>query len=371
MKVLALDTSMQACSAAVYDAGRGRVLAEEFREMERGHAEAIAPMVAAVLAAAGLAPPQLGRIAVTTGPGTFTGVRIGLAMAKGLGLALDLAVLGLPSLRVIAENAVADAVPLAVVADARLDEVYAAIYGSAREELLPPGVFTLEALLDRLPAGPVSVIGSAAGALLAAAGRAGLVRSRAGDLPVASRLARLAAGLPAPEQPPRPLYLRGPGARPQAEGLLPPLAIRDATPLDAGLFAAMHAEAFTAPWPAEDFARLMAMPGARPVIAMSRDEPVGFALVRQAADEAEILTIATRPAYRRRGVARALIEHQRRALEAAGVTALYIEVAPSNLAARLLYEALGFGVAGRRKAYYGAAGGPHEDAIVMRREVRR
>ena len=83
MKILSLDTAMAACSAAVVDTDAGSPLAAAFVPMERGHAEALPPMVSEVLQVAGLDIRHIDRIAVTTGPGTFTGVRIGLAFARG------------------------------------------------------------------------------------------------------------------------------------------------------------------------------------------------------------------------------------------------------------------------------------------------
>ena len=92
MILLAIDTALASCSACVYDSTNGKILAEERELMERGHAEALPPMVARVMAASGLGYGDLNRIAVTTGPGTFTGIRIGLSFARALGLALDIAV---------------------------------------------------------------------------------------------------------------------------------------------------------------------------------------------------------------------------------------------------------------------------------------
>src|SRR5690349_14737564 len=86
--LLAFDTSMAACSAAVYDMAGGHVLAARFALMERGHADALAPMIKAVMDEAQIAFADLTRIGVTMGPGTFTGVRTGIAMARGLALAL-------------------------------------------------------------------------------------------------------------------------------------------------------------------------------------------------------------------------------------------------------------------------------------------
>ena len=94
MLILCIDTSLAACSACVYDSTQNKILAEERELMERGHAEALPPMVARVMAAAGIQYRDLNRIAVTTGPGTFTGIRIGLSFARALGLSLNIKVVG-------------------------------------------------------------------------------------------------------------------------------------------------------------------------------------------------------------------------------------------------------------------------------------
>jgi ribosomal-protein-alanine N-acetyltransferase len=213
-------------------------------------------------------------------------------------------------------------------------------------------------------------MGSAADAVIAATARTGLIRSRVGDLPVASAFAPLAATMPVTSAMPSPLYLRAAGAKPQPRNLRNrPAVVREATALEAPLLAELHAECFETPWASEDFARLMAMPGAVSLIASDQDEPLGFALLRRAADEVEILTIGTRPAARRRGVARALIDDQSRFLATQGIVSLFIEVACSNAAAQALYRACGFAETARRMAYYERAGGYREDAIIMRKDI--
>ena len=94
MMLLAIDTALGSCSACVYDSANSKVIAEERALMERGHAEALPPMVARVMAASRLGYSDLNRIAVTTGPGTFTGIRIGLSFARALGLSLNIKVVG-------------------------------------------------------------------------------------------------------------------------------------------------------------------------------------------------------------------------------------------------------------------------------------
>ncbi len=95
MILVGIDTSLAACSACVYDSTKNKILAEERELMERGHAEALPPMVARVMVASGIQYGNLSRIAVTTGPGTFTGIRIGLSFARALGLSLNIKVVGI------------------------------------------------------------------------------------------------------------------------------------------------------------------------------------------------------------------------------------------------------------------------------------
>src|ERR1700733_8151321 len=122
MKILAVDTALGACSAALLEGET--VLAHRFVAMERGHAEALAPMVEEIMAGHGFA--SLDRLAVTTGPGTFTGHRVGLAFMRGLKVALHLPLAGVTTLSAMAEQAKAQCGTTRAIAlhDARRDEVY-------------------------------------------------------------------------------------------------------------------------------------------------------------------------------------------------------------------------------------------------------
>ncbi len=86
MLILAIDTALDACSAAVLDTNAARLIAHESEPMKRGHAEALMPLLARVIKQAGIAFADLDRIAVTTGPGSFTGLRVGLSAARGIAL---------------------------------------------------------------------------------------------------------------------------------------------------------------------------------------------------------------------------------------------------------------------------------------------
>ena len=366
MKLLALDTSMAACSAAILDTDRDVILARRWVAMERGHAEALAPMIAEVLQEAELHPRDLSRIAVTAGPGTFTGVRIGLAMARGLGLALGIPVAGLDSLAAIAAN-VPPGRPVLVAADARKEEVYAAGFDADGTRRFGPEVMSLGEAARRLAPGSV-VLGTAAERIMAIAGAADWLHPPGVDLPDAAALARRSAMLPRPGSMPQPIYLRSADATPQPLAMNEPL-LRTAVAVDAAALALLHAECFDTAWSASEFAGLMLMPGTEVLMAFDGPEPLAFLMTRRAADEAEIVTIATRPGARRRGLARRLLDHQSTEFLAAGIATLFLEVASSNAAARGLYESLGFRPAGLRRNYYDRGGGLREDAVVMRKDL--
>lgn len=368
MKILSLDTAMAACSAAVIDTDMARPLAAAFVPMERGHAEALPPMVAEVMQQSGLDFPQIDRIAVTTGPGTFTGVRIGLAFARGLALARSLPVVGIDSLSAIASNEGADA-PLLVVSDARNDEVYAAIFESGRRLVKGPHVTSAAAVAEDVPSEAL-VLGSAAEVVMRASGRSDLKRSRAGDLPVAAQFARIAAASAADTMP-SPLYLRAPDAKPHSAPLraINNLTIQSVGSSAASLLSVLHGEIFEDGWTAKSFQDMLETSGTEAGIAAERGEPLGFIVTRRAADEAEIIVIGSRPSIQRRGVARQLLSQHVAQLAANGVRHLFLEVAASNSPAQALYTSCGFVEAGRRRGYYRRRDGV-EDAIIMRRELR-
>ena len=98
MRVLAIDTALEACSVALLDTGQPDRAVHESLAMTRGHAEALMPMIARVFERASLDAGQLDRIAVTVGPGSFTGLRVGIAAARGIALASGKPAIGLTTL---------------------------------------------------------------------------------------------------------------------------------------------------------------------------------------------------------------------------------------------------------------------------------
>jgi tRNA threonylcarbamoyladenosine biosynthesis protein TsaB len=209
MIVLALDTANGACSAAVLR--DGAVLAALSEPMMRGHQERLAPLVREVMTGAGIAFAELDRIGVTVGPGSFTGLRVGLAFAKGLALALGRPCVGIGSLEALAASEAGPGLTAAVI-DAKRGQVYLQVFEGGAA-VMAPDVLPLEIAAARLAelwsGGTSRLVGPGAGLLTGVLTHAEIIERAAPD-PVA--LARLAAARPAGAAP-RPLYLRAPDAK--------------------------------------------------------------------------------------------------------------------------------------------------------------
>jgi tRNA threonylcarbamoyladenosine biosynthesis protein TsaB len=223
MNILAFDTCFGSCSVAVRKTtARGEiVLREEYEERATGHAEALIPMMERVMSGAQLTFADIDRIAVTEGPGTFTGVRIGVATARGLAVALQKPLVAMSSLMVMALRA--DHLLgakragrlLAVCVDARKGQIYAQLFGeNGGDALCEPLLVTPEDLQTHLHGQPFLAVGSGAQAAVAASpARLGEVQLPALE-PHARFLALLAAGLTVRSKL-SPLYMRAPDAKPQ------------------------------------------------------------------------------------------------------------------------------------------------------------
>src|SRR4051795_13526724 len=127
MLILAIDTALDACAAGVLDTGQNKLIAQESLAMKRGHAEALMPLIARVMRESGVAFSALDRIAATTGPGSFTGLRVGLSAARGIALAAGKPVVGVTTLTAFAAPLVSENEkprPVLAAIDARHDHVY-------------------------------------------------------------------------------------------------------------------------------------------------------------------------------------------------------------------------------------------------------
>jgi len=222
MNVLAVDTALTACSVAILAGDRATVVSEP---MPRGHAEALMPMLESAFAQAGLGYGDIDRFVVTIGPGTFTGVRVGVSAVRGFALTTGKPAVGISTLQALAATARdGDGVagPLLVAMDARRDEVYAQAFDAAGGALTEPMVITVADLLERVPEAVSGVYGSAAEAVADAARDTGrnlaVMGTRSAPDPVS--LAALGRATE-PTVAPAPLYLRPPDAKPQAGAALP------------------------------------------------------------------------------------------------------------------------------------------------------
>lgn len=221
MNLLAIDCATNACSAALWlNDGPGPV---RHAVMRRGHAEALMPMVAEIMEEAGLEFAGLDAIAVTTGPGAFTGIRIGLSAARGFALAAGLPVIGVTTLEAVAAAQDSRGHPLLVALDSKRDDIYLQLFRADGAPVDGPRALLPEEIEAILPAGEaVAVAGDMADRVVCELDTRlpPLVRLTGPDLPDAAVVARIAVERwPATisAEAPSALYLRPPDAIPVAE----------------------------------------------------------------------------------------------------------------------------------------------------------
>jgi tRNA threonylcarbamoyladenosine biosynthesis protein TsaB len=213
LRLLAFDTSGPTLSVVAAEAGEP--VARRDEALDRGHAERLLPLLGAALVEAGWSWRDLDLIAVATGPGNFTGIRAGIAVARALVLALQCRALGIGTLEIIAESAGEQALAgqwIDAVLDARRDEVYVQRFTSDMQVLTPPALVPMAEFARRCPSGGI-LVGDVA-ARLVRAGETALPGSR--DALTMARLVgrRMAEGAePVPPEDLRPVYVRPPDAR--------------------------------------------------------------------------------------------------------------------------------------------------------------
>lgn len=223
MKVLAFDTALDACSVAVCETDR--VIAHRHEVLSKGHAERLVPMIELALADAAMRFQDIDLVAVTVGPGTFTGIRIGLSAARGIALTTGVRIAGVTTLAAIAEGArrpapAEEGSAIAVLHDAHRAELFCQIFSAdAGSPPPPPELIALTDAVSMIPVGPAMVVGSGvrqvADQILKH--RPDVLFSDAPINPdaifvagIGTRQARLGiVGI----TPPEPLYLRAPDAR--------------------------------------------------------------------------------------------------------------------------------------------------------------
>jgi tRNA threonylcarbamoyladenosine biosynthesis protein TsaB len=223
MLILAIDTALDACAAAVLDTNANKLLAHESQAMKRGHAEALMPLIARVMKASGVAFDALDRIAATNGPGSFTGLRVGLSAARGIALAANKPVVGLTTLTAYAAPVVSEngEHPIISAIDARHDHVYFQAVSGNGSSLIRPRVAPIEEALGASRFGPPHLVGNAAKILSQRwpADAPPPFKVDAQPAPDIAWVAWLGAAVSPNTAPARPFYLRAPDVKPPKDPL--------------------------------------------------------------------------------------------------------------------------------------------------------
>jgi len=223
MLILAIDTALDACAAAVVDTRNAKVIAQESQAMKRGHAEALMPLIARVMKESGVGFAALDRIAATTGPGSFTGLRVGLSAARGIALAAAKPVVGVTTLTAYAAPVVSEngEHPVIAAIDARHDHVYLQVVSGNGGSLVTPRVAPMAEALAASRFGAPHLVGNAADIIAERWPKDAPPPFKVEPQPAPDIVwvAWLAAAVDPALATPRPFYLRAPDAKPPADAL--------------------------------------------------------------------------------------------------------------------------------------------------------
>lgn len=210
--LLALDCAAGACSVALFDGRKPQ--AHEACRLSRGHAEVLMPMVDRVLKAAGRTAGDIDAVAATVGPGSFTGLRIGLAAARGLALAVGARTVPVTTLEALAHAAGPSDTPVLAALDTKRGDLYAQWFDAGGVPVGAPAAMEADAALSLAPAQRVRLVGDSTGLLAERAAARGLDAAvvDGSDVPDARHVAALAVARLETDGPGelRPLYLRAP-----------------------------------------------------------------------------------------------------------------------------------------------------------------
>lgn len=224
MKILALDTALGACSVIIFDALNDTILCSDTAVLERGHAEILLPMVRKCMEKAQISFSQLDRIAVTIGPGSYTGIRVGIAAARAIGLAAQKPVVGVATLSALIAPLIAfrgKGLSAAAI-DARHEHVYFQAVAHGGRPIAPAAYLSISDARRLIGAGPVMLAGSGAARLAYECLSHGIeaLLSSEPDYPNPLWVAKLAAIADPHQALPKPLYLKAPDAVPQTRSII-------------------------------------------------------------------------------------------------------------------------------------------------------
>ena len=374
MIILAIESAALVASAALLDGEK--ITARYSVDHALTHSETLMPMVDEIMRMTGTSPTDLDAVAVSGGPGSFTGLRIGAATAKALGMALDIPLIHVPTLEAMAFNLIAYNGLICPIMDARRSEVYTGLFmavGGKLEALMGECAMPLADLLDVIKEKyisdiPVMFLGDGvpvfkekikeALASHAAFAPPHLSRQDAASVAVLGA-AMYERGQTVSADAFVPTYLR------QSQAEREYVEIRPAGEADLAEIADLEAAVFADPW-SEDSLKKYASSSVHGVLAARRKgELAGYAVFQKVADEGELYRIAVRKDLRRCGIGRRLMGVMQ---EDPAVDLWSLEVRSGNAPAIALYESMGYRALRVRQDYYSD---PVEDAVIMERREHK
>lgn len=387
MRILAIDSSGLTATAALVE--EERTIAEYTVDYKKTHSQTLLPMISEMMQMVDMDISSVDAIAVSGGPGSFTGLRIGSATAKGLGLALGKPLIHVPTVDALAYSVYGCKDIICPIMDARRNQVYTGVYTfSAKNEkddsplkeyafrvlkmqmacpvhdlirrlnnygrpvvFLGDGVPVYKEILIRELKVPCSFAPSYMNRQRAAVvGALGMKYYKAGNYETAAEH--------------KPEYLRVSQAereRAERERNAVP-EVRKMTMEDGAVTAEMEHQLFPDAWSEKSILETWQQPGTICLIAEKAGRTAGYLLAYTAADEAEIARIGVVKELQRQGAARALLAELKAMCAQQGISRILLDVRESNKEARALYESAGFKEDGVRQRFYEA---PQEDAILM------
>lgn len=377
MKILAVDTSTSAATAAIME--DGRLISEYILNISRAHSQKIMGIIDGLFKESGISPSEIDIYACSSGPGSFTGLRIGASLVKGMAQVFGKPIVGIPTLDALAYNLYNCTGLICPILDAQRGMVYSSLYswekgGLVKQEDLR--VILVEDLIELLKdkAEPVTFLGDGV-AVFEEKLKNGLKEYYKAPsdslLPRASSCAALAMelyekGISDTYNSFRLVYIRKSQAETEYEKKQK-IELRKMSPDDIDEVYEIEKMSFVTPWSRESFEMEMFNNNmARYVVAEVDGKVVAYGGMWMVLDEAHITNIAVHPDYRGQKIGEKIVQELLQTARENKAARITLEVRVSNQAARNLYKKLGFEDCGIRKGYYADTG---EDAVIMWKEL--
>lgn len=378
MKILAVDTSTSAATAAIME--DGRLISEYILNSSRAHSQKIMGIIDELFKKSGIKPSEIDLYACSAGPGSFTGLRIGAAIVKGMAQTFGKPVAGVPTLDALAYNLYNCTGLVCPMLDAQRGMVYSNLYSWERGRLVKREdlrVILIEDLIKLIKdkAMPTTFLGD--GVLLFEESlKEGLgeyyVAPSDSLLPRASSCARIAVemyhkGTLDTYDSFRLTYIRKSQAEVEYEKKNN-VELKNMSFEDIDGVCEIEKLSFATPWSRESFeSELYQNNLARYIVAKLNGKVAAYGGMWIVLDEAHITNIAVHPDYRGQKIGEKLVRALLRTAAENKAARITLEVRASNDAARKLYKKLGFIDSGIRKGYYADSG---EDAVIMWKELK-